>query len=424
MNLKWDKTALGFLKNSILSVFASLVVGIGGYLIRRILANTLSVEDFADFYFLMAAATMLVVLFRFGTADMLLFSMAGMEKTAENPKAWNLFSGVCRFNLYVFSGVSIICLLFSLFSTQRIVFCFLIPFFLLFAFEEIFNNALNALKLFREQYGLKCLKTLLMLALVCFCSSQWGLPGTIIAFNIPMVVTGVGAVICLWRISSGFCFRKPEWNSLRSSWRSCLSLLFLSFNVMIFNELGTVMLTLFSMPSETAVFNIALPIAMIIRSFYCIVMVLVPFVGEMKCDNDYSKIRRYLHCGIVGVLLTVIFIIPLFRFWGRWMLILLFGEQFQNAVFSAFLLSETMLIAFIGQMNINILNTLNKEKESAILTLLIVFFSIAAYAISAKLGGADWTAAACLISAFLWSIISYIVLILNLEKHLSANPGS
>jgi O-antigen/teichoic acid export membrane protein len=416
MKLTWDKSTLSFLRSSVLSAAASLFVGLGGYLIRRILANTLSVDDFARFYFLMAAATMLVVFFRLGTADLLLFGMSGMERPQKNPGAWNLFSGICRFNLYVFFALSVICAAPALFSSQRTTLFLLIPFFLLFSFETLFNNALNALKLFREQYGLQCLKTLLMVILVCICSSRWGVSGTIAAFNLPMLFTGLLAFIWLKRVSAGTCFRKPDRKLLVPLRQNCLWLFLLSFSPVIFNELGTVMLTLFSTNVETAVFNIALPVAMIIRSFYCVVTVLIPFVGEMKCCNDYEKIRKYLHGGAGVVLLAAVALIPFFLFFGRWLLVLLFGGQFRNAVFPAFLLSEAMLIAFLGQMNINILNTLDQEKISAVLTLQTALFSVVTYAVSAKLGGADWTAAACLLSALLWSVLSYSALIRYLRK--------
>ncbi len=416
MKIKLEKSTLNFLQNSILAVISSLFIGIGGYLIRRILANSLSIDDFAFFYFFMACTTILNSIFNFGTPDMLLFNLRKSNQANEADNNWSIFSTVCRFNLYIFTTISIVYTAYLLLLSKNISYYFTVPYFILFVFDGIFYSTMNSLKLFNLLYLLQVSRTLLLVIFAYILSSHQGVVGAISAFSLTLLITGTVFLIYLRRMSQGKCFQKPDWEIFRSRWSSCLCLQILSFNPMIFNELATIMLSFFSSTSEIATFNIALPVAMIIRSFYCIGIVLIPFVGEMKYDNNYAKIRTYLHCGIGVVLLACLCMIPFFHTFGKWMLCLLFGEKFQNAAFSAFLLSETMLIAFIGQMNINILNTLNKEKESSILTLATVAFSIILYAISAKFGGSDWTSAACLLSAILWSSLSYIALTNKLNQ--------
>ena len=179
---------------------------------------------------------------------------------------------------------------------------------------------------------------------------------------------------------------------------------------MIFNELATTILAGASSLREVAFFNIAVPVAMIIRSFYCVTMVFVPFAGAMKNSGDYRKLALCIRVSAGCSILAGILLIPVFVFFGRGAIRLLFGAAYADAAWASFLLSEAMMIAFSGQMNINTLNTLGLEKLSARISLLTAAFAVVAYIPLARFRGAEGIAAGCLAAAILWSVLSYAAL--------------
>ena len=397
-----------------LSVAASLLVGVFAYLVRRVFAGSLSVDDYATLYSLMAMGTLIVGIFRFGTAEAVLFALSGM-KDPEGEEGGRLFSGVCVWNAAVFALVTLGAAGFFLaggrpagVAAPLSTLLIFLPFLFLSAFEAIFGNAFNALGAFSRQYGMQVLKMGLML--VGAVAAAGALDRAVLAFNVPLLIVFVLSLIYLRQLFCADVLRGSWTRGVRNNAPRCLWLWLFSFSPMIFNELATTVLAGASSLREVAFFNIAVPVAMIIRSFYCVAMVFVPFAGAMKNSGDYRKLALCIRVSAGGAILAGLLLIPAFAFFGRGAIRLLFGAAYADAAWSSFLLSEAMVVAFSGQMNINTLNTLGLEKVSARISLLTAAFSVAVYIPLARFRGAEGIAAGCLASAILWSVLSYAAL--------------
>jgi len=409
-----------FLSGGLISVGASLLIGIGGYLVRRIFAETLSVEDYAALYSLVALGTLAASILRFGSADLLLFVLSGRPSPESDPDTPRLFGNIARLNLKLFLPLTAILALYVSFggtipgvSVPRAALLLFLPFLLLTTFDALFNYLFNALKAFSIQYGTQTLKTALMLLGAILAAGT--LNGAVLTFTVPPAIYILLSLILLKKtFRFGFGPAAPP-ESLKLYRTRCFWLFLLSLSPMIFNELPTALLSFFSSPRQVAFFNIAVPVAMIVRTFYCVAMVFVPFAGEMKNSGDLRRLSLYILGSAGCSLLAGLVMIPVFYLFGRDLIRLLFGETYADAAFCSFLLSEAMTIAFSGQVNINTLNTLGCEKHSAWVTLLTALLVLGG---SIPLGlayGAEGVAAGCLAGAFLWSAVSAAVLLKHIR---------
>ena len=420
MDIADRKNAKGLFAGGTLSVAASLLVGVFAYLVRRFLASSLSVEDYASVYALMALGMLAVSIFRFGTAEAVLFVLSGLKDPA-GPEGRRLFSGVCLWNAAVFAIITFAAALFLIAGGRPAgvelplpTLLLFLPFLFLSAFEGIFGNAFNALGAFGWQYGIQVLKMGLMFVgavLVC------GMPErAVLAFNVPLLIIFLLSCVGLRRLFCADAVRGSWAREIREQAPRCLCLWLFSFNPVIFSELATAVLAGASSLSEVAFFNIAVPAAMIIRSFYCVAMVFVPFAGAMKNSGDYRKLALCIRISAAATVAAGLLLIPVFALFGRMLICLLFGEKYADASLSAFLLSEAMVVAFSGQMNINTLNTLGKERLSALLSLLTAALAVAIYIPLARFHGAAGVAAGCFAVAAAWSIVSYVLLMRQLRR--------
>ncbi len=395
---------------SLLSVAASVLIGLGMYLVRRIFADSLPVDDYAALYSLTALGVLAAGILRFGTAEALLFVLAGKQDPAGD-EGKNFFTGICLWNIAVFSLVTLGAAAFfaaggglGRLALPRSVLQLFLPFLFLSAFEALFANTFNAIGAFPRQYGVQLLKTALTVAGAWLAGGV--LTRAVLAFEVPLLVIFLVSLVYL-RKSFRFEVLRGSWIAgVRANAPRCLWLWLFSFSPLIFSELATATLAGFSTLKEVAFFNIAVPVAMIVRSFYCVAMVFVPFAGAMNNAGDYRNLRRCIYAALAVVTVCGLLLIPVFRCGGVWLVTLLFGERFVSAVPAAFLLSEAMLIAFSGQVNINTLNTLGHERTSALISLAVAAFAVAAYIPLATAHGAVGVAAGSLAAAFLWSLLS------------------
>ena len=96
-----DKIFQEFFRGSILSVIATCIIGVANYLVRRIMADSLSIDNYAAFYGIFAFFSLLVILFRFGTAEVLLFIIPDLRNRMNENVARKMFSTICNFNFII-----------------------------------------------------------------------------------------------------------------------------------------------------------------------------------------------------------------------------------------------------------------------------------------------------------------------------------
>ena len=418
-----DKIFQDFFRGSILSVFATFIIGVASYLVRRIMADSLSLDDYAAFYGIFAFFSLLVILFRFGTAEVLLFIIPDLRNRMNENVDRKMFSTICNFNFIIFFILIIIlgCITpwlqrtyFPIIATWYL-YAFL-PFLMLSSLESIVTNMFNALKAFGYMNGVQVFKTIMILTGLFLILNKFQLLGAIAVFNISIfLMLLISFVILKEKFSYGLS-RKMDFSTARLIFKPCSWLFLLSLGGMALNELGTIFLVIFNSTTEVALFNIAVPIAMIIKSLYCIPLVFIPFVADMQSKGEGKKIKKYINTIAFFVLAIGILMIPFFLLWGEVTVSLLFGEKFVSAKWSVFFLSEAMIVSIIAQFNINTLNSIRCEHVSAIITSAVTVVAILLYLTLSGPYGAAGTAVGALIAGTIWSFASYIALRCRLQS--------
>ncbi len=246
-----------------------------------------------------------------------------------------------------------------------------------------------------------------------------GINGAILAFNIPLVIIIILAFLLLRKKISFSLRGKCNLSLLGRYKHRCLWLFFLSFGGMLFNELGTVVLTLTNSAAEVAYFNIAIPIAMLFRSLYCVALVFIPFIEDLQHSGDFRQLNRYIHFFLLCITIVAVAMVPIYGVFGEKIVIFFFDEKYVPAVSSSFILSEAMLIALFAQFNINTLNAMNQEKTAAVITFIVAVIAVIFYIPLSYYGGATGTAYGSMFAALLWSIVSYLYLKKSLRRAVS-----
>jgi O-antigen/teichoic acid export membrane protein len=276
--------------------------------------------------------------------------------------------------------------------------------------ESIVTNMFNALKAFGYMNGVQVLKTIMILTGLFFIINKFQLPGAIAVFNFSILLMLLLSFIVLKKKFSYKLSHKIDLSTAKTILKPCSWLFLLSLGGMALNEFGTIFLVIFNSATEVALFNIAVPIAIIIKSLYCIPMVFIPFVSDMHNNGAGENIKKYINTITFWVLAIGLLMIPIFLIWGEFLVILLFGEKFVAAQWSVFFLSEAMIVSIIAQFNINTLNSIRCEHISAIITSAVTIIAILLYATLSGVYGATGTAIGALIAGIIWSITSYIAL--------------
>ena len=90
-----------FLKGSVITAGAAVLVGIFGYLTRRLLANNLEEADYAFFYSAFALINLAVILNQVGTSNVILFELPGVllkNKKRYSAAVYHFIKGFQSFN--------------------------------------------------------------------------------------------------------------------------------------------------------------------------------------------------------------------------------------------------------------------------------------------------------------------------------------
>jgi O-antigen/teichoic acid export membrane protein len=183
-----------------------------------------------------------------------------------------------------------------------------------------------------------------------------------------------------------------------------------------FAELGNVMLSYLGTPEETLKFNIALPIALMIRPLYAISEVFAPLSNQLFQDRDTRALRRSVWSMLGVTALMMIGAGVVFGFLGRWIVTLLFGAEFADAAPCTLILIEGALIWNAARFYADILNSMRRERFAALIAAGLGVLSVALYWIFCSRWGADGAAWAALIASVVW-LLAVLVSVLSVLNH-------
>ncbi len=420
-----------FLRGTALSVVGTASAGIAGYLTRRILANGLELEEYAFFYSMQALLTMLFVLAKYGSSETVFFLLPGLKQKGHERFARQLFSFGCKYNLAVFAvislGVALAVPLLQRFyfpmRTSAADILLFIPFLLICAMETFSFSALNAVKAFGGINVLKVLRALLMVGGMWALLRLWGCAGAIAGYILPGAVVTAAAIWILWR-HHGFRLDPARTSNKvrREFFTAGGSFFILTLSYAAVSDLGTVVLTVVSTAEEVAIFNIALPVSMLVGALSAIPMALVPLAAEAFYRGDCLLVRRGIRLVAAGCALAAAAALPVFWLWGRKIIALLFDPEYADAQWSALLLVMAACFLIATQVHNGILNAVNHRKATLAITYPVIIPALILLPAASYFYGAIGTAATILLLTLAWAILSLRSL-LRVLANAEANHG-
>lgn len=413
-----------FFGNTAFSMTCAFAIGVCAYLTRRLTSNGLPGNDYAFFYSTFSLVTLLVALFSMGIPNASFFCIPDARNRGQDDAAHAFYAWCARWVFLVGAFLTVVGLPLVLLTgnsmerygiDSRRIFRLLLLLPLPFSLFAATTLLLNGLKEFVASNLLQLWNTTTILAGVWLFQSKYGLSAVIAVYAVGAWCAGLGGI--LWaRRKHGFTVLHPIRPDDRKRLMKAGGWLLLSCTgYYFFAELGNVILSYRGTPEETLIFNIALPVALMIRPLYAISEVFAPFSNQLYQEGDTRALRRSVW-SMLGV--TAVLMIgagAVFGFAGRWILTLLFGEEFADAAPCTLILIEGALLWNAARFYADMLNSMRHERRAALITGGAAALSAVLYWILSSRLGANGTAWAALVSSVLWlcAVLTSVLLVLR-----------
>ena len=409
--------------NTAFSISCALVIGVCGYLARRFTSGGLPGDEYAFFYSTFSLISMMIALVSIGIPSAAFFCIPDARNRGQDDEARGFFAWCIRwcFAVGVFLtlfGLPAVLLMggsmkrYGIESGGIFLLLLLIP--LPLSMYSAVTLLLNGLKEFVASNLLQLLNMLTILCGILLFQSCFGLSAVIVVYALGSLLASVGAILwarkkhgcsCLYPIAAADRSRLVR----TGGW-----LLLSSAGYYYFTELGNVMLSYLGTPEETLNFNIALPVALMIRPLYALSEVFAPLSNRLYRENDFRTLWKSLWA-MTGLTLAMMLGAGIvFAFLGGWILTLLFGEQFAGTAPCTLILIEGALIWNAARFCSDMLNSMRREKTAALIAACVAAVSVALYFLFCP-RGADCTAWAALISSGIWFLAEMIAIFFILK---------
>ena len=404
-----------FLRGSAFSASAAIAVGIFGYLTRRILANHLPGNDYAFFYSVFALINLLVIPIQAGTADVLLFEVPGILEAGKRRCAGTFYRFIVKFqSVNALCGMILFLLCFPLlrkyyfdYPVSALDFGIFTLLIWGIALENTTLFTLNTLKKFGLMSGLRTVKAGLFFLGACLCLAGNNLTWIILVCTAATTVcTGFGDRAARHSGMLPGTFAAPG-KVKKNIIGSGLIFMLLAVGGTVMQDLGTMVLAFFSPARDVVLFNIALPISMIVQSLLTVLNVFNPLIAECCARNDRARLKKLFTLLFILTAAAMAAAAPVLYFGGEFLITLLFSEKFVAAKWCTFFLVEAALLSIPVRALFNLFNTANR-KQVSLRTL--IPFGIAALLLFPLLTiryGASGTGLAVLLTTAVW-LVAYL----------------
>ena len=405
-----------FLKGTVLSAAAAICAGILAYFARRIMANHLTTEDFAFFYSTTSILNVSMIVAQFGTADVLLFEIPGLLESGRKRCAGASYGFVRRFQaLNSLWLIILLVLCFPLF--ERFYFDYPVSLanfglFMLALWGVAMRNTtlytLNSLKKFGLLSILRVAHNvaLLLAAVACLCTGK--LIWSILIFTAVTTACSLTGDLAARRsplLPGGF---PPPGMLKRHIVRSGFAFLLLNAGNAVMMDFGTLALSICSRKREVALFNIALPIAMIVQSMLVVLNVFNPLIAECCARNDRPRIVKLF--GRLFLLIAAVMLAAgavLYFGWDH-LIAILFSEKFASAKWSTIFMVEASLLGVPVRALYNLFNATDQKRISLKTLLPMGISAVTLLPLLSYLYGASGTGLAVLIATVVW-LAAYLI---------------
>lgn len=397
-----------FLRGSFLSVLAAVSAGVAGYLTRRFMANHLPENDYAFFYSTYSLITFLLILTQVGLSDVMLFELPGLLSLNRKAKAGGFYSFVCRiqsllaliFFLLLCASIPFLKKYYYSFpvSTANLLLLFTILWGLTLENTTLF--ALNSVRKFGTTSLLRSLKALLICAGVILCLWMKSFVGIILFYV--LITTGctlAGHVLFRKNLPQSALLRPPQKKKIFIDGGIFI---FLAVGSAVIQDLGTVSTAFFSSAAEVVLFNIALPIAMIVNSFTAVLQVFMPMIADCFAQKEKKKLKHLFMLVILGSSVCMLVVLPILWFGGDFIIRLLFSEKFIAAKLSTIWLVEASILSLPVRAFLNFFNTIGKQNVSVITLIPTAVSAMILFPLLSWKFGAVGAAEATFFAALIW----------------------
>lgn len=422
-----------FFGNTAFSISCALVIGFCAYLSRRLTSNGLPGDEYAFFYSTFSLVSIMIAFTCLGIPNASFFRIPDARNGGQDDEARGVFAWCVRWVLLVgvfLTAVGLPVVLLAGGSMARYgidsrrIFPLLLLLPLPFSLFTATTLLLNGLKEFVASNLLSLWNTVTILAGIWLFQAQWGLSAVIVVYAVGAWCAGLGAIWWAWRKHHFTIFHRLAPEGRRRLVKAGGWLLLSCIGYYFFAELGNVMLSYLGTPEETLKFNIALPIALMIRPLYAISEVFAPLSNQLFQDSDTRALRRSVWSMLGVTALMMIGAGVVFGFWGGWIVTLLFGAEFADAAPCTLILIEGALIWNAARFYADILNSMRRERFAALIAAGLGVLSVALYWIFCSSRGADGAAWAALIASAVWllAVLVSVLSVLNRDRAAKA-PG-
>ncbi|MBQ9337106.1 MAG: hypothetical protein IJS14_07420 [Lentisphaeria bacterium] len=422
-----------FFGNTAFSMSCAFINGVCAYLTRRLTSNGLQGNEYAFFYSTFSLVCILIALFLLGIPNASFFRISDARNCGQDDAAHGIYAWCVRWAFLVGLFLTVVGLPAILMAgdsmerygiDSRRVFRLLLLLPLPLSILNAMWQLLNGMKEFVASNLLQLWNVVAILAGVWLFQTKYGLPAVIAVYAFGAWCGALGGIWWAKR-KHGFTVLHPIDPDVRRQLVKAGGWLLLSCTgYYFFAELGNVILSYVRTPEETLVFNIALPVALMIRPLYSISEVFAPFSNQLYHKGDTRALRCsvWSMLGVTGVMMVGAGVV--FGFGGRWILTILFGEEFAGAATCTLILIEGALIWNAARFYADMLNSMRRERRAALITAGVSALSIMLYWLFSSWLGANGTAWAALIASVVWLFAALASVLLVLKEDAVKNTSS
>lgn len=419
--------------NTAFSLFCAFVIGVCAYLTRRLTSGGLPGDEYAFFYSTFSLVSMMVAFASLGIPNAAFFCIPDARNRGRDDEARGFYAWCIRwcFAVGVFLtvvGLPVVLLAGNSMKRYGIesggIFRLLLLLPLPLTLFTATTMLLNGLKEFVVSKLLQLVNTLTILCGIWLFQSRFGLSAVILVYVVGAFCAAAGAILWAWKKFGCSCLHPIAADERKRLVRTGGWLLLSCAGYYYFTDLGNVMLSYLGTPEETEVFNIALPVALMIQPLYALSEVFAPLSNRLYQENDFRTLRKSLWSMIGLTLVMMLGAGVVFAFLGKWLLTLLFpgkAAAAAAAVSSTLILIEGALLWNAARFCSDMLNSMRREKTAAVIAAGLAALSVALYWCFCSTCGADGTAWAALIASGIWFLAAMIAILFVLKRSAGEN---
>ena len=374
------------------------------------MANHLPGNDYAFFYSVFSLLSFSAVLFRAGASDVILYELPGILSMNRRREAGMIYRFTLRFQLLLASaGFVLFCAAVPFLERYFFAFpvdtgCLLLFFVVIWGLvlEDTTLAALNSLKKFGTASLLRLLKTGLFCLAVWMCLRRNSLFGIIVSFvSMTTLCTLAGDRLVMRREKFKNGGAIPP-RIRRKVIGGGMVYLLLSGGHALYRDFGALSVAFFSTAEEVVLFNIALPVAMIVLSFGIVLQVFTPMIADCFVKGEKNRLKRLMRLMLslsAAAMLGALFVLSL---WGEDIIRLLFSAKFAAAKYCVLFLVESAILTMPVSVFLSFFNAAGRKATSGRTLLPAAAVALAAFPALSHAGGAAGAGVATLITVGTW----------------------